>query len=195
MTLQEEDITDIEKAIISLIAYSRNGRLDGDTRIQKLGFMFSKTSGDSNLDDEFSYMPHNFGPYSEEVEYGLKQLKQYGLINITGKPVKYSLTIEGNKLFKPMEKNKDVIVLHAKEILSQIDHLDTNELISVIYELYPTFTKNSIIVNKIKNCNASDSIHIPINKLQNGTEFTIKSRCGINVNVEFNNNKIIIKSD
>ena len=62
-----EDLAQIQKALLMLVNASPGGIIDTDLRMQKLAFLYSKSVGDSSLDEEFDFTPYDFGPYSENL--------------------------------------------------------------------------------------------------------------------------------
>ena len=179
--IEPEDLSDVEKSALALVGYSKGGRMDGDTRVQKLGFMAIKSSGNKDLDNDFDYRPHNFGPYSENLDYGIQQLIDYGLVAPIGKPPKFVLTDDGKRVLNEIEEEDNVLADHIREMVKDLEHLSNDDLISIVYELYPTFTTNSIIVDKVKFCKRSDAIHVPLAKLKEGGKVAVTSRCGVKV--------------
>jgi uncharacterized protein YwgA len=102
----------IEDIILTLIHLSDNS-LKGKTLLQKQVYFISVF-----LEKDFGYRPHYYGPYSPIVDTSLMKLKSLGFINenvsywgydydgFDKKSYEFSLTDNGNKLFKLFKKTE-----------------------------------------------------------------------------------------
>ena len=63
---------------VSLTLLAAGGRVEGKTKLQKLVYFVGILTGSL---EELGYRPHFYGPYSDDVAYGITQLKAIGAID------------------------------------------------------------------------------------------------------------------
>ena len=79
--------------VLSIIA-ANGGRLEGRTRLQKIGYFASK-GGEYKID----FSPHYYGPFSSEIDDALQTLVSFGLVEETTRTP--SLSERGTLVFEP----------------------------------------------------------------------------------------------
>jgi len=106
---------------LELIHRSRNNRIEGRTRAQKIIYILKEIY---NLDFSFSFIPYYYGPYSLELNQTIQKLKELGLIQeqetYTGWHIRYDyeLTREGIEFLRR----------HRDQIDDQTEERITNSL-------------------------------------------------------------------
>ncbi len=125
----------------------------GRTRFQKLIFLaMNKYS-----EHWYSFIPYNYGPYSKELQQDIDVLIEKGLINEEQESLEddriiysYSATIDGllffNKLQTDVELHERIynIISELAETKKKYQSLPLDELIHLVYNMYPEFTGKSI---------------------------------------------------
>ncbi len=182
---EPDDISDIAKAALSIIANAPEGRIATDTKIQKLSFLFGKTLGDKTLDHDFDFVAYDFGPYSENLTTALERLVRLGLVKAYAKERTrlYEITKEGDELYHHIAKMRVEFAELSNYLVENLGHLTPEELTSVIYELYPDSASESFIRHIVKECRRSDSILVPFESMKAGQSKVLRSRCGVPVRV------------
>jgi len=141
----------IERYLILLLGIKEDLSLS-DLFLQKEMFLFSNFKED--LKDDLSFEKHYYGPYSQVIEEAI--LNPSHISNAFGcEGKRIFLTEEGKKEFREMIKNnsdKDEFIklLSGIKLIRNIyDKLSGNELLFLIYETYPEYTKFSKISDNL----------------------------------------------
>lgn len=176
------DLNKQEHFLLGIIKiFSKNFKLNG-TIIQKLTFLANKYIDKPYI---YDYEPNNFGPYSEDVATTLSYDKERGFINEN-----YSLTdkgeILGTKIINFGLPEKDKII----ELSMGLQGLSNDDIIYLVYKLYPEFTSESKIKYKVDS-HILESFEIDIKKLSDN-EIKIKGDKNHFIKVKKNNNNVII---
>ena len=137
-------LEDDEKIVLYVIGAS-DQPLRSKLKIQKILFLVTNVFED--LNDLLKYEPHLMGPYSERVDYLLKDLGQLGLVIVINS--NYSLTPKGRNVFvrlKPKKELSDVI----DDFKAFLNDLSDNEIMTFIYTFYPKYTSESTKWEELK---------------------------------------------
>ena len=141
-----DNLADVPKYII-LLVYANNEPLMGKTKLQKSIFLLSDEI--DAVKEDCSYEPDNYGPYSEVVDYELRDLEEVGVIHSSHG--KIEMTRMGREIAEELVKKEDRSVL---SILSKqkafLNDLTTNEVLAYIYAAYPEMTSESIKIGELK---------------------------------------------
>lgn len=133
------------------------GSVKGKTRIHKGIFLVYKEV-DEEVTPEFE--PMNYGPWSREVEAAINRLQREGLITVEEVPggdespaLKLSLTPEGRRR---AEEALEKLKKHPeyKRIKLRLEFAATvplTRLLAYVYLLYPSYTTQSRIKDKVKS--------------------------------------------
>jgi uncharacterized protein YwgA len=157
-----DDYSDIALVAIMLIGTSEDHNIDHVTRIHKMAFLADKIIGDSDLDDDFDFDAHYFGPFSENLEDSLTKLKSWGIIRKSNASSKgSSLTDVGEKLLTMASEKYNGIYTLCCQLNNDLKNLSTDEIIKIVYRLYPNYTTESIIKDNLVKTNNVDSFSIP----------------------------------
>ena len=145
------------KYLLSLLGVA-NGTIISSIRIHKEMFLISR--GIPELLEEDLYGPHDYGPYSEDVDddiIGLLEVE--GLLRVTRKEESstvYELTNDGKVAAKEAMGMLDKGALDAiKRVHELVSDLTSDEILFLIYFMYPKMAKYSkvyqeIVKNKLK---------------------------------------------
>jgi uncharacterized protein YwgA len=118
-------------------------------QLQKALFLFGKGLRAARVGDYYTFRPYHYGPYDPAVYNDLEELNEDGLVeqipSAEYSGSNYCITPRGLAEAKRAavelgENNFRYIV----EVIEWIKPLTFSELVSAIYERYPTFKKNSI---------------------------------------------------
>ncbi len=145
--LLEEDWV---KFLLALF-HVENGTIRGSTKLQKEMFYLSRAI--PRLFEEDIFGKHDYGPYSEELDDSLIEvLELEGLLDIEeGRETNlYILTAEGRKIakkaFDALPENEKNVVLSTKSLF---EDLTTEEIVFVVYILFPEMTDYSRLKKKL----------------------------------------------
>lgn len=142
----ENHLTLTQKYILLLLEASNSEPITGKVWFQKELFLVAENI--PRLESEAAFTGSLMGPYSENANAELDQLRIEGLIQINGK---ISLTPEGKLVSKRL---KDRTSDQTKEILEEmkgfINDLTEDEVLAFVYASYPTMTEESILWDEIK---------------------------------------------
>lgn len=177
--MSSEDQVKVETAmdILLVLLYARGKKLRetiaGITKLEKLVFLLAKETILGKLvDQDFSYEPYHFGPYSVEVLDNIEALKELGLVKAVAAPARsyveesdryqvdadsnaveqagnmetFELTDDGIKvaetLFNSMDQQQREEIERVK---SRFNSLDLRQLLRYVYKKYPESTTESKI--------------------------------------------------
>ena len=142
------------KYTLALLHVSRDKTIHGSLRLHKILFMVSR--GVPELLEDDSYSPHEFGPFSEDVEESvIGFLEMENLIDVKhpdNSIVEYKLTPDGahiaRRVFDDMSSGgRDNI----KRVYDLFDGLTSDEILFIVYFMYPETSKYSRVVEKIRS--------------------------------------------
>ncbi|MEA4977769.1 MAG: hypothetical protein VB016_04380 [Methanomassiliicoccaceae archaeon] len=185
-----DDYSDVTLIAIMLIGTSSQYKIDHALRIHKLAFLADKIIADSDLDDDFDFDANHFGPFSENLDDSLTELRNWGLIKPVSSSSKGSkLTLEGEKILEAASKKYKGIFSICSELNSNLRNLSTDEIIKLVYRLYPSLTSKSLIKDKLVKTERVDSFSIPI---ESNSEIHIVSENGVEYTVVYKNGKATI---
>jgi uncharacterized protein YwgA len=169
--LVTESLTD---GLILLLHARNNEPVAGSTKLQKLTFLLKEeTKLGQKLKDEFEYVPHDFGPYSSDLESMLEVLQEEGLVQIEEKPLSdanaesdrqqirkseqeigavekkkimrvYKLTQEGQTLAEALARSLSPSEMQeVSELKGKFNPCTTREIIDYVYRRYEKMTTKS----------------------------------------------------
>lgn len=135
------DLDPAEKIFLMLL-YSDGGEaVPGNIWLQKEMFLIAKNL--ESLEEYLQYGPHIQGPYSEEVENILDNLKLEGLISKEDNG-DILLTEKGEKVADSLYEGSEQEVISLIEDMKQFaNDLSKDELLLYVYQTYPDMTPNS----------------------------------------------------
>jgi hypothetical protein len=191
-SIKSSDLTTEQKVILDAvyrIDTSRNNYNNVDkVKFEKILFLLSK-----KFPDELDYLNETFdayamGPYNEYLDdvmdslLDLRLVKDYKTITEDGKRV-----LEGLN-FRKAERKIDQAL---KELVVFSANLSTDDLLYIVYKLYPSYAEKSNIWHRI-NSDKFETIEIPVENItQNDTRtIHIKSDRGNTVKVTIKDGKV-----
>jgi len=142
------------KYTLALLNISKDKTIHGSLRLHKILFMVSR--GVPELLEDDTYSPHDFGPFSEDVEESvIGFLEMENLLDIEHydkSTVDYKLTQNGAQIAKRVFSNMS---LEEKDNISRVynlfDELTSDEILFIVYFMYPETAKYSRVVENINN--------------------------------------------
>ena len=141
-----------------LIVGLAGGKLRGATTLQKLGFLGVMEAGGSGLD----YVPHKYGPYSEDLHDAVKELRREGLLKreviyedrifYTATVYVFELTSQGikayEKLRQRLEREDPSFLRRMEEIVNRWKDKPLH-LLYYVYRRYLDWTYFSEIRDQV----------------------------------------------
>lgn len=162
--VDKNDLTDGEQLVLSLIN-NLNKHFSKVTKVlvQKVFFLVNRS-----LDDKYvQYESLHYGMYSYDLEEILEKEEDLGLIND-----KRNVTELGELISKDIKPTQDVKLM--ERIIDSIKDLNEEDITYLLYNLYPDFTKDSRIKEKV-NSTKLESAVINLNGISVGESKKIKT--------------------
>lgn len=167
MMVSEKDLTKEQKAVLFIIDRLGERFSIDNLYIQKAVFLVSKLLPESIA--IYDYEPHNMGMFSPEVESIIKREQDLGLIK------DLNVTSTGKRVIETIQKEDDVDEIN--QVFVDINELGKEDILYLLYQLYPEFTVNSKIKERVDSYKLQ-SATIDLIKLKEGDEITIKTDKG-----------------
>jgi len=154
MEFSDEDILDsltrLDQAALILLSEHSATPIDGKTAYQKQLFFISKY--DELIGDEAAFDSDNFGPMSEVADNKLDNLIALGMVEMSPSSNNthiLSLTERGKKIAELVKKETQVDIEEIADIKEFFNDLTLDEFILFTYVLYPDYTKESKIKDRV----------------------------------------------
>jgi uncharacterized protein YwgA len=147
-----------QKWIILILHVLKSVR--GRTRLIKLLFLLRREIG-MRKGNYFRFEAGNYGPFSKEIIADVEELEKKGFISIKKETLKnefsedekisyeFSLTTKGENLIQEALEDLPPDTLQKLQKLRPFNDMPLLELLKYVYERYPEFIRNSVIVEKI----------------------------------------------
>jgi hypothetical protein len=138
-----EDATESDKVVLALLS-RRHSKI---TSVQKIGLLLHAVFV-GKVPKEFS--PHFFGGFSDELDHSLEDLQECGYV-FSDESGAYSLTPAGRKLLADYLTDPDSVRMKtiAEKIVSRFATLSDQEILQIMYEMFPELTGNSLIKGRV----------------------------------------------
>ena len=143
------DLTLNQKAVLLSLAGLPSRYRHDRVYFEKVLFLLAKSDPKDLPDIDATFESWKFGPYNEYVDEVLTGLQEFGAI----RGDQMELTPEGRTLASSLSSDAESARLRANlaNILSAVDSLSVDDLLYVVYRLYPEFTKNSEIKDAVRS--------------------------------------------
>lgn len=142
------NISDLELLVLALLYADDKKKIRDDLFLQKE--LFLVVNYIEEIKDYADFIAHILGPYSEPVEYAIKNLLAYKLVE--KRKEGFFITSSGenifNKLKNRLSKDKIDAIEDFKKFLNDISK---DELLVFVYISFPEFTTESGIEKRIYN--------------------------------------------
>lgn len=142
----EENLSELQKYMILLLASNNNAPIRGNIWFQKELFLIAKNI--KSIEEEAAFCSDMYGPYSENASEQLEELELDEIIKKDGSKIIISKT--GEIVAKNIQRNtpKSIIAM-IYEFKVLLNDLDNDEILALIYFTFPDYTEESLIINKI----------------------------------------------
>jgi len=143
---------------LALLYATKEGRIDGRTRFQKLIFLMQKEGALDELSptDTYRFKPYDYGPFSSTLYDDLDEHIERELIDDAIEKLneeddivkyEYQLKDEGWNFIEERLSTTEIkqIVEEAERIMGKYGDLPLPELIDLVYSKYPEYAKNSVL--------------------------------------------------
>jgi len=172
------DLDSVQEALLLLIGATGSGILSTELRIQKLGFLLAKSLQDEELDKDFDFVPYDYGPFSENLDSAIDLLGSQGYLTKDDDRNVYRVTAEGKKIAELLARKNTHRAQIAKDLVEYLGKLHTDDLVGVVYELYPEYARSSVILDRLKRRRSYDSVTVPTTSAKGEQSHIVKSRLG-----------------
>lgn len=187
LSLDIRNFTEEQKVILyTLGLLERNNRMLDLTSLQKILFLVTKNFPEMLYIYNEDYEPFDFGPYSELLERDVARLQDLNVVdkNLIVKEENKGLLIEYEKTNRKESAN-------IAEFLDGFMDLSRDDLLYVVYKLYPEYTTKSRIAKKIRS-EKYDSYNIDFDELKIKGSMTIVTEKGTMIMVKLIDDRIVI---
>ena len=152
-----EDMSELQKCIVLLLKSKNNAPIRGDRWFQKELFLIAKNVNE--IEEEASFHPYKYGPWSENAEEQLNELEMDDVVSRAGK--KMRLSDLGNKIADELKKSsqKDLfeIIDESKDLLND---LTDDEMLTLIYSAFPDYAEKSVVKCEIEKNRLNNAIKL-----------------------------------
>ena len=147
----------VRQTLPLILTFANEGQpVEGRTRLQKMIFMLLQQA--TFLRGAYDFVPHNYGPYSPELQNDIDDLIREDYLIVNFKTVEegkikyeYRITQRGASLIRKISTDKELnrkfkfskILILAEKIKSDVNTMDLSSLLSEIYQKYPDFARYS----------------------------------------------------
>lgn len=121
--------------IMLLLRNSREQRIRGRTRLQKIVFLLEE----QGINFGYEFKPYLYGPYSEDLKDNINMLTEFGLVEEESEEIEfdgvvfdrygYSLSEEGRRVAERIERNHMEMSRRMGELIGDIQDLSTGSMI------------------------------------------------------------------
>lgn len=143
----KDQIDTVQGFILALLGLGDEPEIRGNLHLQKEMYLLSRQL--DSLAEACNFNPYLKGPYSEDVEAALSDLKALGLVE-EGGGGRLHLTEEGKGLFQELAEE---IPSEVKERLIEskdlFNDMTEDELLVFIYAVYPEMATESVIRERV----------------------------------------------
>lgn len=147
---------DVSQRLIIYCLGASNKPVENKVDIQKILFLTSKELPDL-FGDIFTFQKYKKGPYSERIDEDVAVISNSGYIS----GGEFGLSDEGYKLFKEIEKHvKEPLKSSIEDNKEFVYGLTEEELLTFIYVIFPEYTENSEVWDKIKHNRVNNAISL-----------------------------------
>jgi len=186
----EKDLTFEQKVILDAIYRIDNlkaKRKMSKIKFEKLMFLLAKMYPSELEEISDTFEPYAMGPFSEYLDDdGLGRMEDLGLI----KDYK-EITPEGLEIAKQIiqqDENLKEIDKSLKELIEILSPLNDNDILYIIYNLYPKYAERSQVKNMARSENF-ETYEVDLNEISKGPSkiIKIKSDKGNRLKIKFEN--------
>ncbi len=186
------DLTPLETAVLAILRSAKGNPVRGRTRLQKLAFLLAHLPGTPELREETSFEALHYGPFSEALNDTVKMMAEADLVSIAeGRPRGFVLTRNGARIAEQVRKSHRELFKESERLVDILADVPQNDLIALVYELYPGFAKESEI-RGIRSTNV-DAVHVPIEVLLKERTIELSSTKGIKYEISVDNNRLVLR--
>ncbi|MCE7733348.1 MAG: hypothetical protein GPJ54_00625 [Candidatus Heimdallarchaeota archaeon] len=138
-----------------LLLFSKQPRIIGKTRLQKLIFLMNQEIFNTA---QFDFEAYKFGPYSSKLLSAMDELMELGLIkeavNEYCEPdryvTEYEISSDGlDRADQLIQKINPTKLVEIEEMVHQHGYNEIDSILHHVYVNYPDFTENSIIKDNV----------------------------------------------
>ena len=162
--VDKSDLTEADEAVLYMLN-ELNKYFNNITKtlVQKVFFLINRSLGDKYV----QYESLHYGMYSYDLEEILEKEEDLGVIDD-----KRKLSYSGQEVL--MQTRDSQLKKSIDTIIDSIKNLDEDDILYLLYHLYPDFTKDSRIINKI-NSYKLESATINLGEIKIGESKLIKT--------------------
>jgi len=145
-------VSETAKKLVLLVLGLADGRVETDTRMQKLAFLVNQ-----EVFNWVKFEANNYGPYSKELVKAVDELEKEGkLVYVWDNDgvSRYYLTEKGKqdakKLLEQLKDEDENKLKRAMEIIQRHKDDALSYLMAYVYKYYPEYAEKSKIKDKVE---------------------------------------------
>ena len=147
----------VRQTLPLILTFANRGKpVEGRTRFQKMIFLLRQRA--DFFEEGYDFVPHNYGPYSTELQNDIDDLIRDGFLIMNLKTIEegkikyeYAITGGGSAILEKILSNKELdekfkfskVLELAEEIKHEVNSKDLTSLLADIYSEYPDFARYS----------------------------------------------------
>src|SRR5438445_4056357 len=108
-----------------------------------------------------------------------------------GRPKGFVLTGHGRRMAEQVRKSCPELFKESERLVEILADVPQNDLISLVYELYPGFAKESEIKG-IRSANV-DAVHVPLDELLKEKTIELSSTKGVRYEISVDDNGLVLR--
>lgn len=182
-----EDLTQEQRFLLIVVNKFGKEILKDNLYLQKVFFLITKLFPEEMEYFNTDYSAYNLGPYSTLVSETVERVKELGIIDRDTD----DFSKEGLGLLRRVEVKEKENANELNEFLSEIEKIPKDELLYVIYTLYPEYAIKSKIKDNVHSA-LFESATIELEKLREGETVTFKTDKETYIKVIKKKGKIVI---
>jgi len=141
-----ESLGIVERYVLAVLGARNREAVPGKLHLQKHLFLLSKMN--PKLAEKSGFVPYLKGPWSEEVENALEDLRALALIELNeGERIR--LSDLGSDIYEEMKDDiPDEISEQVEEVKDLLNDMTEEELLVFLYVTHPDMTQESVMVER-----------------------------------------------
>lgn len=184
--VSEADLNERQKILLLSIDTMRSNGLPLDPlSVQKMVFLVAKLLPERLKEYNNDYFPYDLGPYSEMVETDIVRMQDLGMLDS-------NLNVDSSSSGIVRNVKLDGDLRDVVDLVSSFKGFDRDDLVYVVYRLYPDYTTDSKIKSRVRS-RKLEAMSFDTEGLRNEKQLEIVTDKGRKVKVELVDGKIILR--
>jgi hypothetical protein len=184
-----QDLTVNQKAVLLSLAALPPRFSHDRVYFEKVLFLLAKSDPVDLADIDATFEPWKIGPYNEYVDEVLTGLQDFGVV----RGDRMALTPAGEAVAAALSKDPEVVRMreNLSTIVSAIGSFSVDDLLYLVYELYPEFAGKSEVRESARS-EKLEHFSVQANKVPEGETISVQSDKGGRLKVRREKDRLLI---